>query len=405
MPYTPNYTALASEALFASFGLAVLVSLYRLLHQFANALSTIFMVFSGLLGFAPLVIGNLSSPSTDHPVLLLSLFLAFVFLRALETQELTAFRYEFWLAVLFTCFIVMIKISMLPLFLVPLMLIWVGKRRNFASLNWKNLLLPAFTTVLTFGIWLIRGLVLSGCLIYPIGQTCIWSLPWAVTRAQVENEAMYIMSWAREPRVSPSQVLANWNWLRPWSWSLITSMDFILPIICFGIGLGVALIVWRQVRMQRGIAFPLALGAISIIGMLWWFITAPDLRFGSTWFWILGLLPLSVAFWLLDARPAFSFVLRAAVVLLLIGSAISVANVGVSYIQRAGWSYESALYKIPPMPVAEIQVKKTDQGIPINVVQNGDRCFWTSEFCTPYFQSQLFMERTSSNRLFIYAPK
>lgn len=402
-PNTQNYTALASETLFAALGIAILAALYRFVHARARDIATLFLLLSGMIGFSPVVLENLSSPSTDHPVILLSLVLVYVFLRAVEARDEVAFLYEFWLSVLLSLFIITIKVSVLPLALIPISLFWIGYRRRLGVAKWKNLLPTVVTAILVAGSWMARNFVLSGCLIYPLSLTCVPGLPWAVSSAQANSEALWVMSWARDPGNPQSiQVLTHWEWLEPWFGKLIASNDFVVPLICLGVGLVLILVARRKVQARRDVRPLLVLGAISLIGMLYWFLSAPDLRFGSTWFWNPGLLALTVGILVLNTNPALKVVLQLSVIGVLIASAFSVGSVGTSYVRRTGIGYRAAVVAIPQLPKAQAEVKQTTQGVLINVVVVRDRCFWTP-ICTPaYSFADITFAQTRDNRVYIY---
>src|SRR6266699_605161 len=64
--------------------------------------------------------------------------------------------------------------------------------------------------------WLARGVVSSGCIVYPVEATCLNSLPWRVPAAAVNNEAIGIIRFARWSKGDPQAVVSTWIWLGPW---------------------------------------------------------------------------------------------------------------------------------------------------------------------------------------------
>ncbi len=144
--------------------------------------------------------------------------------------------------------------------------------------------------------------------------------------------------------------------------------------------------------------------AAAALGILYWFFTAPDLRFGASWFWIIGLVVFALGLESMQHIYRLVLLQRIAAILLLSLSALTVAQVGISYVQRAGWGLGNLLYAVPPMPEAkDMQVKRTEQGIPINVVQE-TRCYWTAPFCTPYFNAKLRIIRAPNGRYTFQVP-
>ncbi len=122
-----------------------------------------------------------------------------------------------------------------------------------------------------------RGYALSGMPFFPSAFAALWSLPYAPNPARVAAEVDIIYSWARLPGVSPAIVLGNWNWLGPWFGTLstrvlilgaISSILFILTICA-----------WVLSSAQRRLTKLYALYLPLLLGTLFWFFTAPDVRF------------------------------------------------------------------------------------------------------------------------------
>lgn len=400
-PFASRYTALASEALFAVLGIAIIGALYKFVHGKTDDLPTVFLLLVGLVSFAPVVLGNLSSPSADHAVLLFALLLVYVFLRGINARTPSAFLYEFWLSVLFAVTAVTFKVSVLPLLLIPVALLVIGYRRRLGLEHWQNLMPALVTTVVVLGTWMVRGVILSGCLAYPSSITCFSGLPWALPRLMVETEAIWIMSWARDAgNLDAAYVLGHWDWLGLWFGDLLSSGDYILPLIFLGIGFIACLLLWRQVYSRSEFLPVLFLVGISLAGMIYWFVSAPNLRFGSTWFWIPALLVLGLAAVALGSIPDGRTVVGVALVLVLFASGAYVTSVAVTEVRRTGIGFRNAAVMQPPLPGAVLAVQMTNQGVPINTVVGGDRCYWAPN-CTADFNPAIVFERAADNRLMI----
>ena len=117
------------------------------------------------------------------------------------------------LLLLTAAFAVTVKLSAAPLLILTLGMLWL--QRKAADLR---LLAPIAVAVALLGVWLIRGIVLSGCAVYPVPQTCAAQLPWAVSRDRVAYELLGIKSWARTPhRYDYDNVMGNWGWAQGWA--------------------------------------------------------------------------------------------------------------------------------------------------------------------------------------------
>jgi hypothetical protein len=159
-------------------------------------------------GIATIAAYCYSSPSTDLPAAIFTL-LAFYFAlrlvvpvngRDTSTADMSGLLVAVVLAVL-------VKISQLPLILLLFLCL---KKRNFVRLN-------GFVVAFVFALiilWVLRGLFLSGCLVFPAASTCISWLPWAVPEEWVRFYSMLIRVWPRDPEDYSS--LHSWTWIPGW---------------------------------------------------------------------------------------------------------------------------------------------------------------------------------------------
>ena len=151
----------------------------------------------------------------------------------------------------------------------------------------KTLLWILLLNTSLLSIWMLRGVILSG---YPIFPYTLGGLPvpWRVPRPLALSVTHWIHSWARAPGISWTDVLDNWNWLRPWlknfpyeyTKALITGM---LAMILYVIT--IPRIVQNSPGRNHG--YLIILGA-SFISSIFWFFSAPDPRFSGACFWIFG---------------------------------------------------------------------------------------------------------------------
>ena len=82
-------------------------------------------------------------------------------------------------------------------------------------------------------------------------------------------------------------------------------------------------------------------------------------------------------------------------------SALFVASMGVRQVLRAEMGYRAALFAIPSIPKAQLLIQNTIQGMPINTVVGGDRCYW-APMCTADFNPKITFHRTGDERWHIY---
>jgi hypothetical protein len=136
--------------------------------------------------------------------------------------------------------------------------------------------------------WICCGYITSGCPFFP-SEFGRLPLDWAVPHALAVVEKNAAFAWARAPGLQPEDVLANWNWLAPWSARVLGDPLIFKPLLAGIVGL---LMVLGRLLMQ-----PLpfidrrwfVLLVPSSVGLLFWFLTAPDPRFAQATLWVFAL--------------------------------------------------------------------------------------------------------------------
>ncbi|MEN4012978.1 MAG: hypothetical protein ROW48_13165 [Bellilinea sp.] len=238
-----------------------------------------------LLPLAFYVLGSqISSPGTDLPVVL--------FLWMLAAQWLDG-RSSSGNLMIFTgaIFLVTVKLSAAPF---ALLAVWIALRDSHRQpgrlTGWimlgAALLLP----------WLARNVVLSGYLIYPLPALDLFLVDWKIPAAIAAREAEVIRAWARLPGEEIERVLAMplAVWAREWLSNLTFNQRGIVlaaaasPLAAAGMALFLHL---KKASISLEENRLLGLYAVALAGGVYWFNSAPDLRFGFGWLLLLILLP------------------------------------------------------------------------------------------------------------------
>lgn len=320
---------------------------------------------SGMLGLILLAVGDASFPNLALALLVLPLanstaglgsqgpdqalaiiipFALVLWVRALESPERMAAEAPAETVVSF--FAATINISAAPLAAGAVLLVALH-RKSFGA-RW-----PA-----AVALGLLRSVVLSGCLVYPLAATCLSSLPWTPAPAEVKGLARMILAWAR----TPAQVLASWHWLPGW-WarSVVHSLDYftLSLLIAAGILAGAATVLWSR----GGARSFLTTFALAACGALFWFLSAPDPRFG------LGFLH--------------------ALALVLVGAACSFVSTTGVYRFASLRPWPIPLLQWPAIPIARTEARTTDSGFEVNVPVEGADCMAAELPCTPLFDRSL----------------
>ncbi len=271
------------------------------------------------------------------------------------------------LLLLTAAFAVTVKLSAAPLLMLAILMVWLRRKaadfRLFAAMG---------VAVVLLGLWMTRGLLLSGCAVYPLPQSCIGKFPWAVSRAQAAYELLGIKSWARTPhRVDYANVMGNWTWVG--AWTARSLQDWSARLLVFG-GVAGFLSLLLGARVSRLVAS--AAAAVSIC-LAYWFFSAPDVRFGSGYLAAAGILGLSIACAAYFGRFHSSdfarrLTIEAIVVSMLIGAAA---------LTKFGNSWQ---VKDTPAFV----MMTAPGGKPVWIPQVVDQCWDHQLPCTPYFNGE-----------------
>ena len=334
---------------------------------------------------------NMASPAPDLPVMLIILFIVYLLIRSFEEKENNYFY--FFYSIIFSAFAVTIRLSTLPILICSILaLIYYGvfirKNLNFtysgksifkSSIFYKNLIMPFFLFIMT---WVIKGIILSGCIAYPSNLGYFKNLVWS---ANPNRDSKYILSWARGGlHASPQEVLGNWNWLKPWFIRFVTSGDkIILLIIIAGLALLIIAIIRKNFlndNKSRSLFFvPLI---VSFSGIAFWFFTAPEPRYAYGFLFSFALLIFSYGFYALKL-PKYEEISKLAVAFLIVFIflvEIVPLNVGIDKIFTNTW---------PKMPEVEAIEETTKEGVKINVPAKGDQCWYMELPAAPNFNPDL----------------
>jgi hypothetical protein len=271
---------------------------------------------------------------------------------------------------------------------------WIYYKNYTASFLKLQLLLAVY--LLT---QIARSYLLSGTPFYPITLGAISWVDWAVPIQTMQAELDWTYSWARRPGYPTTEVLGNWHWFRPWLGTLSNG-----TLLCFflsSIGLPWSLYLdWRlkksfqpkQVTEQYIGKLKLAFIPL-VIATLYWFFTAPDIRFLGVIHQLLAIF--SVWFILVILNPGWLAPL----------SAVSNKQVGAnSRAQRVSWyGFLCAMIlvvnlqfirpglftDIQQLPISELKTNRTASDLIIYSPVSGEQCGNATLPCTPYFNSAL----------------
>ena len=129
-----------------------------------------------------------------------------------------------------------IKLSYIGVALFPLLILIFFYKKNLLEILKTKII---FFVILLFIFWIIKNLLVSGCLIFPLNFTC-FNVVWSPGVDEIETYKNVIKSFARDTRerlryLDFNHTIHTFNWFLPWfkDYALNTSLLKISYIIIF----------------------------------------------------------------------------------------------------------------------------------------------------------------------------
>ena len=310
-------------------------------------------------------------------------FLTFYFFSEFLKTKINDFNLDKILDISLTAlFIILNKITLIFILIIPLILII--KNKHFTIFKKFK-----FYLIILFGFfWIVKNIIISGCLIYPVKITCNESLAWAdiktVEKISLENEA-FSKNWPnykKRHEVTKTEYVKNFNWFKNWIVKLLEeqkekSFAYSLILILMFIFLFYKSKKNNQIS-QKHILFLLTV----LISTIFWLIKVPDYRYAYSA--IISLITYPFALFLSDRiflkNPKKIF------------SSIIIICFSVFVLKNLIRIYNTDIYHDYPNPRIyshnddNKKVKYTSYKINNVIIHNqkDGYCMYNKNFCTPY---------------------
>jgi hypothetical protein len=229
---------------------------------------------------------NLASPSADALTSILVFYILFNVYEKVGSQWNEA---DWKVLILLSIFSVIIKLSTLPLLLIVFVPLLTFKK------NWKDVLIlyaKLFPLALLIIIpWLVRNIILSGYLVFPFPAVDVFSFDWKVPTNTVIAERQHI---AHAPRMISENYkyvegLNFLQWFPRWLPNLWRDNHFNFILVLVGLFSPVIALHRKNKSIK---SFQFLAWLIAYVGVWFWLITSPDIRFGYHYLLPCILLPL-----------------------------------------------------------------------------------------------------------------
>ncbi|RCH54073.1 hypothetical protein DJ568_14415 [Mucilaginibacter hurinus] len=341
---------------------------------FKQGLTGIVFFMVMLLLTVLLLTGNLTSPSPDFISLVFTIFV-FAYTAGLTTAG-RPFTFGNYLPVLIlSAYVVTVKLSVLPLLLLPLLLLY---RVKISARQWCILL---FIPVVIMLPWLTRNVILSGWLIYPFPSLDLFGFDWKVPLDKAAGEHESVTGWARNPgpAYAASAHMAITDWFPLW-WMQLKVYE--QAFITTGLVLPLISLVFQVINRLKANYIVTCIVITALSGSLFWVLTAPVLRFG------LAFIVAGISVLLLAVKWRIPATFKPVLILNILIALLFCAETGRarSYIKNSVYHLNSVVVKpaILPNPVGSYFLEHKINGIRLYEPLPGDQCFDHGLPCTPY---------------------
>jgi len=279
-----TFSSILKQTIFIISPLVTLIFFVWLLKQayFRKGVNGIFSLLFLYFFFQQYML-DISSPSSD---LLPNVIVAFLILKLLFDFE-SIHKQPFFFVIL-PLFCITLKLSTAPILLISLIAIYQTNKKNLMT-SFK------FITFSTFFIlpWLIRNVIISGYILYPMENLDLFNFDWEVPKLKVIETRNWVYSWARIPFTDSSIVMKQSfkDWFNIW-WEIASIKNRRFLVLALLSPLFILVKILLNPKQKKSLyILPLT---IYYLSLLFWLFTAPDIRFSFSVILILSLLPLLI---------------------------------------------------------------------------------------------------------------
>ncbi|MDQ3021261.1 MAG: hypothetical protein M3R36_11940 [Bacteroidota bacterium] len=220
----------------------------------------------------------ISSPTPDFACYFIPFFilLRFIEIKVLDKSNNVS---AYFTIIILSFYILTVKLAALPVILIIPLIIY----QNWKDISNKNLYVLVFIVSIIMLPWLLRNIILTGWIIYPFAQIDLFSFDWKIPKPDVIKMSETITAWARDPfgkDFLKSAHMSFGQWFPVW-WIAKTTFQKTIFILVCSTPLIVLILIFFQ-RLKGFMRSYQPVYFIAFIGFVFWFVVAPDWRYGLT---------------------------------------------------------------------------------------------------------------------------
>ncbi len=327
--------------------------------------------------------------STDLATFFIVYFILYYAVELLEKKKDN--KVLIFMLVNFSFFLVTIKLSSLFIAIVPLYFLYLFLRKTDIKL--KSISFVAVSFIIIIMPFLIRNIILSGYLVFPLPMLDFFDFDWKTPYNAVLNLKNVIEFWAKKPGEGFWEVANNdfWFWFIPWikdNWKTRELSLLIISIITY--------VFYFFFHYNRSISHLKKFSIIYLtllVNLSVWFITAPAIRFASGYILFFSIFLIALQGWdfIIKIRENVNTIRLAKVLLILALCVLFFRMDFTKLINIKSWITLSSY------PEVKLTTKKTIDNTIIYMPVKDGNCYNAPLPCTqPYiFNSKLEMRGKS----------
>ena len=233
--------------------------------------------------YLTLITDEVLAPSSDYATMCVLFFLVIKWLRLLEQPKEEQQTAPYGLLCVLGVYALTLKLTAGLI----LLLLIKPAYRLLKEKQWKQILSYLLLGILTAAPWLIRGVLISGWVLYPFPALDLFDLPWKQKTEWVKTDAGAIKTWGRGVNNSVLAAQPIWEWYGTWfkTLSLMEKGIALVDIAALVSFVGAAIAVFLRKNWEN--LDRLLVCATAACSYLYWQTSAPLPRYGYTYMLLL----------------------------------------------------------------------------------------------------------------------
>jgi len=332
---------------------------------------------------------RISEYGTDIAAQLIVLVLIpLVLITVKKNLHKSEFKSNAQLLILFICYVLTVKAYFVVYSLFLFLIIIIFYKRSYLT----RLFLISRTTIvaaLTFVLFSLVNLSYTGCIIYPLKETCFSKkIPWSLSQKEVQKMKIWFEQWSKggaspHYRVeNPEEYIKGFNWLKGWAdiYFFNKGLENLLLILFLSV---LFIIIFYRNKKKFPENFDKNIYKILFIILILfseWFYKHPTLRYGGySLLASLVFLPTSL---FLSNSPINRKTKRKMVTTLVVASLLIFNTRNITRINKEISIYNSDSFPLFYVPKGDAELINLNENINVYIPRKIDACWATKTPCT-----------------------